>query len=117
MALLHAHGDADKTILIGGGNVSAEFMVGDQADYPAARDSVAGWARLNGCAATTDTSAAPLDLVNQLPGAETAIEKWTGCPSSGAVELWTIHGADHAPSFRPDWALDLWGWLSAHPRS
>ena len=115
VAVLQIHGDADESVPYLGAPKGPGVGNGAQ---PSARESVAGWAKKNGCAAMpTDTSAPPLDLDAGLAGAETTVEKWTGCKPDGAAELWTIKGGMHLPNFRqPVWPEALWGWLSAHAK-
>ena len=65
----------------------------------------------------SDTSAAPLDLDTSIAGAETTVERWTGCKTGGAAELWTIHGGSHIPVFnQPAWPDAMWRWFSSHPK-
>jgi hypothetical protein len=81
---------------------------------PSAHQSVADWVAFDKCAATADTSAPALDLIENDQVAETTIEKWTGCRG---VELWTQRGGVHRP--RPNdgvWARAIYGWLAAHPK-
>jgi hypothetical protein len=82
---------------------------------PSARDSVAGWAKLDGCSSTTGTSGAPLDLDYVVAGAETTPERWTGC-AHGAAELWTLHGVGHIPHLSTAWAPTIYGFMAAHPK-
>ena len=107
VAILQVHGDADESVLYQG-----------EAKQPSARGSVAGWAKKNGCLAMpTDTMQLPIDLEKNLNGAETVKERWTGCKTGGAAELWTIKGGKHLPIFQqPAWPEAIWGWFAAHPK-
>jgi polyhydroxybutyrate depolymerase len=111
VAVLQVHGTADATIPYDGSTAQNMMM-------PSARDSVAGWSAKNGCTASpTDTSAAPIDLDSMSTGAETTKERWTGCKTDGAAELWTMKDVGHLPNFiQPAWPEAVWGWLSAHPK-
>ncbi|MSP59226.1 MAG: hypothetical protein EXR72_02610 [Myxococcales bacterium] len=115
VAVLQVHGDADDKIGYGGGSTNRA--------YPSARDSVGGWVTRNGCKATAEKGTA-LDLDGSLAGAETIVERWTGC-KGGAAELWTIQGGGHIPKFgslHPDqtkglaFAEAIYGFLAAHPK-
>jgi polyhydroxybutyrate depolymerase len=87
------------------------------AAYPGAETTVADWVTFDGCATAPDTSAAPLDLDTQLPGAETTIERWEkGCKSGGSAELWTIQGGSHLPSIGDTFREDMIDFLFAHPK-
>ncbi len=102
VAVLQVHGDADGSVPYNG----------DQ-NSPSAHESVASWARYNGCAPTTDTTGKAIDLVS---GNQTTPERFTGC-QGGAAELWTIHGGSHIPSVKqPQWAEAIWDWFVAHPK-
>ena len=107
VAVLQVHGDMDDAVQYNGNGVT-----------PSAHDSVAGWAQKNGCVASpTDTTQPPKDLDKALAGAETTVERWTGCKPGGAAELWTIHGAGHIPTFQqPAWPEAIWSWFAAHPK-
>lgn len=105
VAVLQVHGDQDGSVPYGGGP-----------NEPSARESVADWAKRDGCSDRTDTSSPPLDLDKGIPGPETTAEKWTGCHPGGAAELWTIHGGTHIPNLQPTWAATIYGFLAAHPK-
>jgi polyhydroxybutyrate depolymerase len=105
VAVLQVHGDADDEVPYAGGTL-----------MPSAHDSVAGWAEKNGCAATPDGSAPPLDLDTRLAGSETTVEKWPACRPGGAAELWTIRGGPHVPHLGKNWAPTIWGFMQAHPK-
>lgn len=83
---------------------------------PPVRDSPVFWAAHDGCGATSDTTTPPMDLDTALAGAETTVEKWTGCKDGTDVELWVVRGADHHPTFGTAWAPAAWTWLSAHAK-
>jgi len=108
VSVLHVHGDQDEVIRYDGG-------VDNGAVYPSAVASVALWAAYDGCAADLVATGVTRDLDARVPGAETEVAAHPGCPV-GAVELWTIHGAGHVPSFQSDWAGTLLDWLLAHPK-
>ena len=57
-----------------------------------------------------------LDLVTTLAGDETKVERFAGC-QRGDVELWTIEGGTHIPSFSTTaFSGAVWRFLSAHPK-
>lgn len=102
MAMLQIHGDADTQVPYLG-----------TATAPSAHDSVAGWAQLDGCSTSTDTTTPAPDIVRGLPLTR---ERWLGCPA-GAAELWTIKGGGHIPPLKqPQWPVALWDYLSAHAK-
>lgn len=107
------HGTLDETISFEGGSN------GSGRPYPSARDTVAMWQRLNGCAASPPPSAgpqppapAPLDLESGLPGAETAVTSYSaGCPRGTRVELWAMKDARHVPALAPGFASTVLDFL------
>ena len=60
-----------------------------------------------------------LDLA--VPGLDTVITRYTNSPPGGAVELWTINGGGHDPTFysgssASEFAPRVIDWLLAHPK-
>lgn len=105
VSVVHVHGTKDKTILYEG-----------TAHYPSAPASAAAWVGLDGCSETAE-SGAPLDLDVGLPGAETTVERWTGCSAGSSVELWTIVDGAHLPGFADEtFAKSTLAFLLAHPK-
>jgi polyhydroxybutyrate depolymerase len=95
---LHIHGTADTTVPFSG-----------------AQPSIDTWATHNGCA-TTHTAGPTFDLDGAVPGAETSSTITDGCPPSGAVELWTMTGSDHIPTFSNSFDTAISQWFGDHPR-
>ncbi|GAA0930334.1 hypothetical protein GCM10009558_108010 [Virgisporangium aurantiacum] len=91
VSVLAIHGTADRTILYGGGTLS-------QHTYPSATRTATDWASLDGCAGPGADQAA-LDVIADLPGAETAVrEVASGCRGGSAVYTWTIDSGVHIPN-------------------
>ena len=111
VSVLQIHGDADPVISYEGGALRMSHKV-----YPSAHDTVATWANKNKCTSGLQSSANTLDLEATLPGAETTVDRFGGCPKGGAVELRTIHGGSHAPNFQPTFLSTVYDFLSAHPK-
>jgi polyhydroxybutyrate depolymerase len=113
VSVLHIQGTADATILYNGGSVAP----GTVPEYPSAQTSVADWAGFDGCDPTGDTSAPALDIEASIAGAETTVTRYqNGCKSGSAVELWSITGGAHIPTFGPAFLPTMTGWLLAHTR-
>jgi polyhydroxybutyrate depolymerase len=110
VAVLEIHGDADPIIAYGGGT----FSPGGRAltPFPSARETIAGWARRDGCAAEP-VPAPPMDVDPALPGAETEVTRFGGC-RGGAAELWTLRGGGHSLDAR--FVEPLWRFLASHPK-
>lgn len=98
VSILHAHGTDDDTV-----------------PYTGATPSVDTWAELDGCTGPR-ARGADLDLETGIPGAETRTDSTTGCPAGVAVDLWTIAGASHIPSFDSRFTTAAWAWLTDHRR-
>ncbi len=110
VSILEVHGTADTVIEYAGGTSQGH-------PYPGATTTVGDWATLDGCTATPDTSAAPLDLDSTLPGAETTVATYAaGCKPGGHVELWAIQGGSHIPAFTATFATSAIDFLYAHAK-
>jgi len=96
--VLHMHGTADESV-----------------PYASAVPSVQKWAGYDGCAATR-TMTGTLDIETKIAGAETTIEVEDGCPTGVEIELWTLTGAPHLPSFNASYEPAVWAWFGAHHR-
>lgn len=109
VAVLQIHGTKDTEVLYDG-NPSPPA-------YPSAKTTVEDWATNDGCALTADSSGAPLDLDDSIPGAETQIATYaSGCKPGGHAELWTIQGGQHIPGLTDAFAGDVVDFLFAHPK-
>jgi len=109
VSVLEIHGTADAVIAYNGGS-----NVGHP--YPAAETSVSDWATFDKCAPTPDTSLPPIDIEATLPGAETTITRWGQCEAGTEVQLWTIQGGSHVPTFPPAFLTGVFDFLYAHPK-
>jgi polyhydroxybutyrate depolymerase len=114
ISIRHVHGSDDGTVKYNGGALS---LLGPTLNYLAAPAAVALFAQLNGCGATPDTSAAPIDLDLDAPGAETTVARYTGCNGGVSTEFLTMQGGRHFPgNLTTDIGRSIWSWLEAHPR-
>jgi polyhydroxybutyrate depolymerase len=104
VSVLDIRGTKDTTIRYAGGKIL------DNA-YPSATTTEADWVALDRCADTPAT-APKLDLVTDLPDAETTVRRYTsGCAGGSTVETWTIAGGGHVPSFNASFAPDVMRFL------
>lgn len=108
VSVLQVHGTADTVIKWDGGALR-------RAPYAKVEETIAHWGARNGCTAAPRAQG-EVDLVADLPLAETQREALEGCAAGGAVELWRIRGGPHSPWFRPSWAGFTFDWLMAHPK-
>jgi polyhydroxybutyrate depolymerase len=112
VAVLQVHGEDDNTISFEGGVLQVPGM--PQAPYPGAAETARLWLGLDGCdPALTETTReldADVDIDGSDGPAETTVAESTACDPGGRVELWTMHGVGHVPSFSdavPDAMLDF----------
>lgn len=112
VSVLQIHGDADDTVLYGGGS----DVVGIACPYPSATETVARFAAFNACDDALADTGARVDLDSALAGDDTRVEHHAGCAAGIATELWTIEGGAHIPGLRPDAYLTMWQFLVDHPR-
>ena len=102
-------------------------MHGDQdteVPYSVAMPSVMSWATIDGCGAFSDGPTYDLDA--NVAGAETHsqiascpsppnVERAGLAPARGVdVELWTMQGVGHIPSYGADFMPTIWGWFESH---
>jgi polyhydroxybutyrate depolymerase len=111
IAIAEIHGDKDDTILYEGG-ITEYYKV--KAEYPGAVEGMSHWATYLQCKPAL-APAGTIDLVANVDGAETKIERYDGC-ARGTAELWTVQGGVHAPLFGAGFTQTLWGFLKAHPK-
>jgi polyhydroxybutyrate depolymerase len=110
VSILQIHGTADATVAYDGGQFGVHA-------YPGAKATVSSWATIDGCSATADTSAPPLDLDTMLAGSETTVIKYAaGCKPGGHAELWSIQGGSHIPSLTTTFTPAVLDFLFAHPK-
>jgi polyhydroxybutyrate depolymerase len=97
VSVLAIHSSTDETIAFGGGVIG-------RAAYPSAATTVAQWLGYDRCA-RAGRGAPRLDLVTDLPGAETSVRTYVqGCAGGSTVQAWTINGGAHAPRLGPAFA-------------
>jgi len=111
VSVVEIHGDHDDVITYDGG----PFVNGVQS-APSAHDTVATWARNDVCTGQLISSGVTLDLDPDMPGSETAIDAYDGCPKGIDVQLWTMRGSGHSPNLAPDFGTRVVDWLYAHPK-
>jgi polyhydroxybutyrate depolymerase len=92
VSVVEIHGTADATFAYGGGTHLGHA-------YPSAMTTASDWATLDHCKGAPDTSMPPLDLDATLSGAETTVTHYGSCFAGSTVELWSIMGGSHAPTF------------------
>ena len=82
--LLHMHGDPDPTVPYDGRFTLSQLL--STAKFPPVPDSVAAWAKADGCDADASTTTAPGPVTTR---------RWHGCADDTRVELITYPGNGH----------------------
>jgi polyhydroxybutyrate depolymerase len=97
VSVLTIKGSVDETIAFAGGDINGVA-------YPSADRTVTDWLRYDACS-TSGSDAPALDIVTDLPGAETAVRTYAaGCAGGTVVQAWTIKGGRHVPQLGPGFA-------------
>ena len=95
--MLAIHSSDDETVSFTGG-------VNGSATYPSAATTVTHWLGYDRCAGG-GRDAPALDLVTDLPGAETSVRAYVqGCADGSTVQAWTINDGLHVPQLGPSFA-------------
>ncbi|MYD55218.1 MAG: hypothetical protein F4W96_13075 [Chloroflexi bacterium] len=111
VSVLQIHGSDDLDIPYAG---TLEYEGG----YPGAVELINRWAERAGCDVASAAVMPNVDLEATIQGAETSVQQVRdGCADGITIELWTIEGADHFPSFRDDWPDRLLAWLFDESRA
>lgn len=111
VSVLQVHGTADEAI-----GYYGDVNVPGDPSIPSARETVGVWAYNDHCTGALTKTGVTLDLDDSLPGEETFVEAYEGCPAGVAVELWTMKDSTHGPSVTADFAELTYAFLAAHPR-
>lgn len=127
--ILHIHGTADTHVSYYGGALVTTFVdiqfpiqfPSNLPPFPGAVKTVQTWATYNSASNPVTDPSATMDLDLAVPGRDTVITRYTSCPPGGAVELWTINGGSHVPTFydgaaSSEFAPRVIDWLLAHPK-
>jgi polyhydroxybutyrate depolymerase len=105
VSVLAIHSSADETVVFTGG-------VMDGVAYPSAAATIAQWVSYDRCAGEAGRDAPPIDLVIDLPAAETSVRTYVqGCAGGSTVLEWTIVGGSHVPRLGPAFAPAVTGFM------
>ena len=112
VAILQVHGTDDETIDFQGSVLQVPGV--PDAPYPGAAETARLWLGFDGCDPALSETTRRIDAVADIGGAdgpaETTVAESTSCDAGGRVELWTMHGVGHVPTFSdafPDAVLDF----------
>ena len=105
VALLQVHGTRDEVIRYRGQRAS-----GGWPGHASVEEGAARWAGINGCAGEP-IRGETFDFVRDVPGRETLVLSYPGCPAGVPVAIWSMGGARHVPSFTEAWGRAVTGWL------
>lgn len=112
--ILQIHGTADSVVSYYGGLFAGR-------NIPSAMETVLSWARANGCGRPVTERTPSMDLDLGVNGIDTTVTSFSSCPPGGAVELWSINGGSHSPSFHSagnssEFSEQVVDWLLARPK-
>ena len=83
-----------------------------------AHDTVATWARNDGCTGTlVEAAFSPIDASVIVDGDETVVELYSGCPAAVDVALWTMKDVPHRPGPTLDFGSRVIGFAASRPRN
>ncbi|WP_221328931.1 PHB depolymerase family esterase [Actinoplanes sp. L3-i22] len=109
VSVLAIHSTDDESIAFAGGAI-------DGVTYPSAAATVTQWLGYDRCVAE-GRDAPGLDLVTDLPAAETSVRTYQqGCAGGSSVQAWTINGGTHVPRLGPAFAPAVTGFLLARSK-
>lgn len=112
VALRHSHGTADETVAYAGGGWSYGMIT---VRYVGAEAAVEVWRDRNGCSTTATSGSIDVDL--SIAGTETTTTSYAdGCTGGQVVELYSLQGSSHIPSFNPDYIDGAIDFLYDHPK-
>jgi polyhydroxybutyrate depolymerase len=112
VSIAEIHGDDDEIVLYEGSDSCTDLPC----PYPGTRQGLAYWASYDGCDGEMETDPARVELDANIPGAETRIERYRGCPAGIDLELWTMEQGGHFPRLRSEAYERMRGFLEAHSR-
>lgn len=113
VSVLHMHGTADEAIGYEGDiqNFPPDPRI------PSAHDTVAEWAANDGCSGgLVEDPNGLIDVSLDVPGAETKVESYAGCPAGIDVTFWTMTDVVHRPNPNASFTSRMFTFASDHPR-
>jgi polyhydroxybutyrate depolymerase len=116
--ILHICGTVDEydSYLGGADTLTTPLIPANMPPFPGAERTVQIWAGYNGASGPVTEMAPSMDLVQDVPGLDAVITRYTTFPPGGAVELWTINGGSHVPTLFSEFSPRMIDWLLAHPK-
>jgi poly(3-hydroxybutyrate) depolymerase len=119
--VLHIHGTADAVYAYWGGAFTNPPWPWNSYAYPGVVLNLQNWAGYNGARDPVTDPGPSLNLDLAVAGLDSVITRYTTCPPGGAVELWTINGGSHVPTFyngtsSSEFAPRVIDWLFARPK-
>jgi polyhydroxybutyrate depolymerase len=119
VAVVEAHGDGDTTVPYNGG--IGQSPLSQTVAVCSAAQTVGYWATKNGSGGSLQAAYDTIDLITtgnpSGSGAECSRQAYSGCPSDGQVELWTLTGAFHSMIFSTGAGMRMTSWALTKPRS
>ena len=119
--ILHIQGTADEDYGYWGGAFTNPPFPWNSAAFPSVIRNLQVSAGYIAASNPVTDPGPSLDLDLDVPGLDSVITRYTTFPPGGAVELWTINGGHHSPTFyngnsSSEFAPRVIDWLLAHPK-
>ncbi len=120
---VQVNGTLDVTVAYNG-DATGSVVTGDVpvGPYPGAMTSAADWAALNGVSGALSLPYDSRDFCQTIGGSETTRRAYSGAPTNGSVEVWTLVGEDHVvamttgPNPVSSWTESILDHFWTHPR-
>ncbi|MEY4544411.1 MAG: hypothetical protein RL685_606 [Pseudomonadota bacterium] len=109
-SIVEIHGDEDPIVAFAGGHLFADRS---RPRHPSSEATVRAWSKRSGCG-DKPVHRADLDLEPRIPGAETQVLAYPGCPGN-PVELWRIRGGGHGAGLSRLTVLSIWQVIQGKP--
>ena len=107
VSVLHVHPELDDSVPYDG----------EPDWHPSAIEVAERWAARAGCDVAAATDGEPLDLLFSPDGAETRVLEFRqGCQEGKVVDLWTVEGTGHVPTFGGAFPDAVIPWLLSRSR-
>ena len=84
---------------------------------PGAVTTFKNWGVIDGCTTTPVILPDKLDLDTKVPGAETTVTEFQGCPAQTIISYWQMAGSGHSPQLSQIFNQKLLDFLLAHPKT
>lgn len=107
VSVLQIWGTADETFV--GNHIRGRPIPGALATFH-------NWGVIDGCPSAAVTFQNKMDLDAKIPGLESTVTEYQGCPAKSAITFWKIAGGGHDPVITKTFDQALIDFFLAHPK-